>query len=128
MNYCLHITSAPFNEQGSSTALLFARALMERGHTITRIFFSGNGVQNGNALCVAPQDEINLPEAWQAIAESHKCEMILCVSSALKAGIINDTEAKRYDKSCGNILPAFELSGLGQLVEACLTNDRIVRF
>lgn len=128
MNYCLHVTSAPYSEQGSLTALHFARALVKKGHTITRIFFSGSGVLNANALCVAPQDEINLPQSWQTFSETNQVEMIVCVSSALKLGIINEQEAKRYHKAQHSLLNGFELSGLGQLVDACITNDKVIRF
>lgn len=128
MNYCLHITSAPYSEQGSLSALNFARALIEKGHRITRIFFSGNGVLNANALCVAPQDEIHLPQSWQTLGKENSIEMMVCVSSALKFGIINEQEAMRYSKENHSLLDGFELSGLGQLVDACLSNDRVLRF
>ncbi len=127
MEYCLHITSAPYSEQGSLTALNLARALVEKGHKISRIFFSGNGVLNANALCVPPQDEVHLPQSWQILGKENNIEMMVCVSSALKHGIINEQEAKRYNKDHHSILDGFELTGLGQLVDACLTSDRVIR-
>jgi len=110
------------------TALNFCEHLLLRGHNISRIFFSGEGVLNGNGLCVPPQDEINIPKAWSELAKAHQIELILCVASALKLGIINEGEAKRYDKAHHNLQTGFEISGLGQLVEACLTSDRVVKF
>ena len=128
MNYCLHITSAPHIEAGANTALLFAQALLKTEHKLSRVFFSGNGVLNANALSVTPQDERNIPGAWQKLAKEHGIEMQVCISSALKHGIINESEAKRYDKPQHNLLEGFELSGLGQLVEACVLYDRVIRF
>ena len=127
MNYCLHITSAPYSEQGSLSALNLARSLINKNHRITRIFFSGNGVLNANALCVPPQDEIHLPHSWQSLGKENQIELMVCVSSALKHGIINGQEAKRYRKDHHSLLDGFELTGLGQLVDACLTNDRVIR-
>lgn len=128
MNYCLHITSPPYSQQSPRTALNFAEALILRGHHISRIFFSGEGVLNGNALSTPPQDEFNIAKAWSELAHSNNIELILCVASALKHGVINEDEARRYEKSTHNLQTGFEISGLGQLVEACLISDRVVTF
>jgi len=128
MNYCLHITSAPYSHQGPMTALQFAEQVIVRGHKITRIFFSGEGVFNGNALSTPPQDEIDISKAWSELAKANGIELILCVASALKHGVINESEAKRYQKTNNNLQSGFEISGLGQLVEACLVSDRVVTF
>lgn len=128
MNYCLHITRPPYSQQGSMSALLFAKQVLARGHHITRIFFSGEGVLNGNSLAIPPQDEMNITQAWSELAEANQIELIVCVASALKYGVINELEAKRYQKKHHNLQAGFTISGLGQLVEACLINDRVVKF
>ncbi len=127
MNYCLHITSPPYSEQGAYTALNLAKALLKANHSISRIFFSGMGVLNANALSVAPQDELNLPKAWQTLANENSIEVIVCVASALKYGVIDESEALRYNKAHHNLCDGFILSGLGQLVEACLITDRVIK-
>ncbi len=128
MNYCLHVTSAPYSSQGPTSALSFAEAAIERGHTVNRVFFSGEGVLVGNTLATPAQDELCLAPAWQSFAEENQCELILCVASALKHGVINEDEAKRYEKPSSNLHRGFEISGLGQLVEAYLVADRVLRF
>lgn len=129
MKYCLHITSAPHLDAGANTGLLFAQALLAtKKHQLSRVFFSGNGVLNANALSISPQDEQNIPEAWQNLAQQHGIELQVCISSAFKHGIINESEARRYDKAQQNLMEGFELSGLGQLVEACMLYDRVIRF
>ena len=128
MNYSLHLTSAPYSQQSAMTALRFAENVLARGHCISRIFFSGEGVFNGNALSTPPQDEINLPQAWSELGKKHQVELIICVASALKHGVINEQEAKRYEKQNHNLQSGFEISGLGQLVEACIVSDRVVTF
>ncbi len=128
MIYTLHVTHAPYTSQTAMTALLFAQQLLERQHTILRIFFSGDGVYNGNSLVIAPQDEVNIPLAWQKLAQEHNIEMIICISSALKRGIIDTAEAQRYEKPQHNLLTGFEISGLGQLVEASIISERLITF
>ena len=128
MKYCLYISSPPGDSQSATTALRFAEALIKKGHTISRIFFSGAGVLNANALSVTPQDENNLPQQWSNFAKANQIEMQVCVSSALKHGVIDESEAKRYGKNNHSLLPGFQLAGLGQLVEACVLDDRVIRF
>ena len=129
MNYCLHITSAPYSEQGSLTAFRFAEALVKK-HALKRVFFSGNGVLNASAFSVRPQDEINLTSLWQQLAQENKTELLVCVSSALRLGVINEDEANRYELSEQgySLAKGFELAGLGQLVEASIEFDRVIRF
>ena len=55
-------------------------------------------------------------------------ELILCISSALRRGLLDDTEAGRYDKDGATIAEGFALGGLGLLVDACAHTDRMVTF
>jgi len=128
MNYCLHITAQPYSSQGATSALLFARELVQRGHNVSRVFFSGEGVLNGNAIACPPQDELNITQAWNDFAKDNGSELILCIASALKYGVVDEENAQRYERSQSNLQEGFILSGLGQLVEASLLNDRLVRF
>jgi tRNA 2-thiouridine synthesizing protein D len=50
------------------------------------------------------------------------------VSSALRRGIIDEREAARHARDAASLRQGFELSGLGQLVEACIRSDRILDF
>ena len=65
---------------------------------------------------------------WVELAEQHGVELILCISSALKQGMLDATEAKRHDRSAPSIHPAFIISGLGQLVDAAISSDRLITF
>ncbi|MFT7257908.1 MAG: tRNA 2-thiouridine synthesizing protein D, partial [Candidatus Azotimanducaceae bacterium] len=55
-------------------------------------------------------------------------ELIVCVASALRRGMLDETEAKRYDKTASNLDPQFTISGLGQLIDGALTADRTMTF
>lgn len=128
MKFTLVVLAAPYSDQSVGTALRFATAALRQGHEIYRVFFYHNAVNVSNALITPPQDEQHLPQQWQQLATKHSIDMVTCIASALKRGVIDSTEADRYDKANDNLLPGFELSGLGQLVEANALSDRIVSF
>lgn len=124
----LLIASSPASRQSAQTALSFCRAALSCGHQIYRVFFYEDGVQTGTALTVTPQDERNLNQEWAELIEEFKIDAVVCVASALKRGVLNKTEAARYEKSAANLADGFEISGLGQWVDACLNSDRVVSF
>jgi tRNA 2-thiouridine synthesizing protein D len=110
------------------TAARFARSVLARGHSIRRIFFLDAGTGNGAAAAVFPQDEADRLQPWLELAQQHDVELILCIASALKYGMLDETEARRYEKHAATVHPAFTVSGLGQLVEAATASDRLVTF
>jgi tRNA 2-thiouridine synthesizing protein D len=127
-SFSLVIHGAPYTSQASLSALHFCRAAIADGHSIYRLFFFQDGVHNASALITPPQDELHIPQAWQQVIQQHGIDAIVCISSALKRGIVNDEEAMRYDKSAGNVLPGFTVGGLGQLVDALEHSDRMLNF
>tara|TARA_R110001592_G_scaffold363036_1_gene679406 strand:- start:18416 stop:18808 length:393 start_codon:yes stop_codon:yes gene_type:complete len=128
MNYALLVISSPFSGQGALTAARFARSVLARGHSISRVFFLDAGTSSGAATAVTPQDEDDRLQPWVELAEQHQLELILCISSALRYGMLDETEAHRYEKPSATIHPAFTVSGLGQLVDAGAGADRLVTF
>ncbi len=128
MKYTLIIQSAPIDHQSSYTALRFARALLEGGHSIERLFFYGAGVHNSTSHSVAPQDELNLPDQWQQFVTEHSLDAVVCIAAAVRRGVINASESGRYGKSGNNLADGFDLSGLGQLVASAVESDRVVTF
>lgn len=64
MKYALAIYGAPASSQAGQTALNFAKAVIARNHSISRLFFYQDGVHNATSLSAPPQDEVNLPQAW----------------------------------------------------------------
>ena len=110
------------------TAARFARSVLARGHSISRVFFLDEGTSNGAAAAVFPQDEADRLLPWVELAEQHGVELILCIASALKYGMLDEAEANRHEKPSATIHPAFTVSGLGQLVDASASADRLVTF
>ena len=100
---------------------------MTQGHKIERIFFYHDGVLQALQTQVAPQGEIDLTEQWQALAEQG-VELAVCIASAIKRGVIDETEQGRYDKQAATLAHGFELVGLGQLIAGIQQSDRYIEF
>lgn len=128
MNFSLLILGAPYSDQSVKTALRFAKAVVTTNNTIYRIFFYHDAVNNGNRLITPPQGEISIPNEWQRLATDNNIDLVVCIASALKRGVLDLTEADRYDQSSDNLHPGYNLSGLGQLVDASIVSDRVVTF
>ena len=128
MKFSIIINGAPWSSPAAYSALRFAEAVLAGGHQIHRLFFYQDGVHNGSAFAVAPQDEVDIPARWQALISKHGIDAVVCAASALKRGIIDSAEADRYEKQGHNLLPGFTISGLGQLVDAMGQADRVVSF
>lgn len=128
MIFSIAIYAAPYSSQASHSAYRFALALLENGHTLYRVFFYHDAVHTASALTTPQQDEINFTQKWVLLAQQHKIDLVVCIAAALKRGILNQQEARRYEKPTFNIAEGFELSGLGQLLDAAVTSDRLITF
>ena len=128
MNVSLLILSEPYSSQSSLSALKYAKAAIEAGHGITRVFFYNNGVHTGSSIQTPQQDEINVQQEWKSLALEHKLDLVICIAAALKRGNLTLDEANRYDREQYNIETPFELSGLGQLLDAQLNSDQMITF
>ena len=128
MIYSLLVLSPPASGHAALTAANFARAVLARGHSIHRVFFLDQGATCGCANAIFPQDETDRLQPWLDLAEQHQVELVLCISSALRRGMLDEDEAERHEKSGATVHPAFVVSGLGQLVDASLQSDRMITF
>lgn len=128
MNFAIVVHGAPYSSEACLSALNFAKAVLASGHSINRVFFYHDGVYTANNLIAPPQDETPVGEQWQAFGIGNNIELIACIASCLRRGILDETEADRYEKSGSNIAPGFTISGLGQLIDASINADRVVTF
>lgn len=128
MIFSLAVYSAPYSSQASHSAYQFAVAALNQGHSVHRVFFYQDGVHNATNLAAPPQDEFNLQQAWQRLAKDHNLDFVVCIAAALRRGVLDEAEAKRYDKPSHNLANEFTISGLGQLVEAAVISDRLINF
>lgn len=128
MQLTVVVLAAPYASPGSGTALHYCRAALAAGHSIYRLFFYADGVHNATRLAVPPQGETDLYRDWQTLVSEHKLDAVVCIATALKRGLLDATEADRYDKSACNLAPGFTLGGLGLLAEAASLSDRLITF
>ncbi|MFV1998047.1 MAG: sulfurtransferase complex subunit TusD [Acidiferrobacterales bacterium] len=128
MKFSIAIHEGPYTHEASDTAYNFITAALEKGHEIYRVFFYHDGVNNGTRLATPPQDDRNIVTRWSELAEKHNMDMVVCVAAAQRRGITDADEAKRNGKDADNIAPGFRISGLGQLIEACIQSDRHLTF
>jgi len=128
MKLGIQVNEGPYQHQASDTAYQFAKAALEKGHEIYRVFFYHDGVNNATRLTTPPQDDRNIVNRWSELAEKHNVDLVVCVAAAPRRGIADADEAKRNGKDANNIAPGFRISGLGQLIEAGIQCDRLVVF
>ena len=128
MSLSVIVLSAPYSSQSAYTAYRYVKAALESGHTVTRVFFYQDAVHAASKLATPPQDEFDLYEAWQTLQAKFTLDIVVCIAAAARRGLINQAESKRHNKTADNIADNFEVSGLGQLVEACVTSDKTITF
>ncbi|NAW62635.1 sulfurtransferase complex subunit TusD [Vibrio sp. V31_P5A7T61] len=128
LTYALLVTGPAYGTQSARNAYLFAQSVLEKGHSIKRVFFYQEGVLNGSGLTVPANDEFDLVKAWQAMAMKHQIRLETCVSAALRRGIVSQSEAEQHQLSTSSLAMGVTQAGLGALAEALLTEDRVVQF
>ncbi len=117
MQFCILIKQPPYERQASVSALNFARAVLAGGHEINRVFFYQGGVMNASTLIEAPQNELQLPSLWAALAQEHNLDLAVCIAAGKRRGVLEK-----------NLHEGFNISGLGQLLDASIEADRLVCF
>jgi len=128
MIFSLAILGAPYSSAAAETACRFAAAALADGHHIHRLFFYHDGVHNASALAAMPADESDLTERWQALIRAHRLDAVVCIAAAQRRGILDSGNAEQLEKSAANLAPDFVLGGLGQLIEAVVSSDRLLTF
>ncbi|EKO3519632.1 sulfurtransferase complex subunit TusD [Vibrio fluvialis] len=128
LTYTLLVNGSVYGTQSARNAYLFAKAVIEKGHTLQSVFFYQDGVQNGSALTAPANDEFDLVKAWQQLADLHQVRLETCVAAALRRGVVSQSEAEQHQLPGANLAASFEQTGLGSLAEALLSQDRVVQF
>lgn len=128
MKFAILINEGPYQHQAADSAYQFAKAALEKGHEIFRIFFYHDGVNNATRLTIPPQDDRNIVDRWTKLSQEYNLDLVVCIAAAQRRGILDANEAKRNGKNADNIADGFRISGLGQLIEAGIQADRLVVF
>lgn len=122
------VSEGPYTHQAADTAYHFAKAALDKGHEVPRVFFYHDGVNVSTNLSVPPQDERHIQKNWTELAQANDIDMVVCIAAAQRRGILDESEAKRQGKNAANLAEGFRISGLGQLIEMGIECDRMVMF
>ena len=128
MKFTIQVNEGPYQHQASDSAYHFAKAALDKGHEIFRVFFYHDGVNNSTNLMTPPQDDRHVVNLWSDLAKTYHLDLVVCVAAAQRRGIVDQGEAKRHKKQSANLADGFRISGLGQLIEAVIKSDRLVVF
>lgn len=100
---------------GPIAAQRFAEAVLNAGHGIGRVFFYKDAVVVGNRFVPA---ESSLREGWCELARRGGFELAVCIAAAERRGVVDGK----------SVADGFGIVGLGQLVDAMESGDRLVTF
>jgi tRNA 2-thiouridine synthesizing protein D len=128
MSISILVLGAPFDCQSSYTAYRYTEAALMLKQPIHRVFFYQAGIHTASNLTCPPRDEFDLCRAWQFLKSEYQLDLVVCIAAAARRGLIDESEAKRHSKPAFNISDSFELSGLGQLVDAIANSDKLITF
>ena len=128
MRLSVVVNEGPYQHQAADSAYHFTRAALAEDHSIFRVFFYHDGVNNGTRLTTPPQDDRDIVKRWSELAQEHDLDLVVCIAAAQRRGVVDESEQKRHGKDANNIAPGFRISGLGQLIEAGIKSDRVVVF
>ena len=128
MKFAIQINEGPYTHEATDSAYHFAKAAIDNGHEVMRVFFYHDGVNNGTRLTTPPQDDRHIVNRWAELAKEHDLDLVLCVAAAQRRGIADEGESQRNGKDADNIQEGFRISGLGQLIEAGIQADRLLVF
>ncbi|MBC8259462.1 MAG: sulfurtransferase complex subunit TusD [SAR324 cluster bacterium] len=117
MNIGILLKEGPYNHQASDTAYKFAEAAIKKGHTIDAVFFYNDGVNNSTGNMEPPQDDRHIGNRWVGLCQKNNVKMMVCIAAAKRRGINDDVLI-----DCG------EITGLGNLTDIAIRNDRLVTF
>lgn len=127
MKFAIALFGSP-QQPSSRRALRFAEAALAQGHQIVRLFFYQDAVHCAASTLVSAQDEIDLGAQWKDLIAQHQLDAVVCIAAALRRGVLDESQAQRYEKPAANLHEPWQLSGLGQLHEAAQLADRLICF
>ncbi|MDO6527984.1 sulfurtransferase complex subunit TusD [Motilimonas sp. 1_MG-2023] len=128
MRLAILVTAPAYGSQGSASAYMFTQAAIEMGHEIQGIFFYQQGVTNANNFTTPASDEDDLVKLWQTLAVAHGFSLDVCISAALRRGVVDSVSAQEQQLAAANLQAPFAMTGLGQLAELSSRADRLVQF
>jgi tRNA 2-thiouridine synthesizing protein D len=128
MRYALLVLAPPQASAVHQAAIGLCEAALAAGHALPRVFFSDAGTQVALDSAIPPGDEPSPRERWQGLARDHGVELVACIGSAVRHGVLDADEAARFERPAATLAEGFTLGGLGLLIEATAAADRALTF
>ncbi|ORU94645.1 MAG: tRNA 2-thiouridine(34) synthase TusD [Cycloclasticus sp. symbiont of Bathymodiolus heckerae] len=128
MKISIQINASPYQHQAADTAWHFIQAAIASGHEVYRVFFYHDGVYNALRDARPPSDERDIVKRWSALHDENGVDLVVCVSSAQRRGLLEASVAKKVDGYPHALADGFRIAGLGLLMEAIIDSDRHVTF
>ncbi len=126
--YSILVTSSPVSSDSARQVAEFCRSLYQAKHSVQQIFFYQDGIYHANNLMMPPSDESNPHQIWKDLHQELQIPLIVCVTAAVRRGVISDTEAKSIGVSSNNLTPPFVDTGLGEFFSQLHESDHLVQF
>ncbi|WNO60918.1 sulfurtransferase complex subunit TusD [Rheinheimera sp. MMS21-TC3] len=116
--FALFITSASFNSQTISSALVFANALLEAGHQLKQVFLYQDAVYAALQHIDLPSDEFNHSLLLSRFCQQHAIGLHYCITAAEKRGVVsNELAAQQGYMATGLAEFAILLEDIDKLVQ-----------
>ena len=126
--YSILITTSPFHGDTAKRAFAFIKGVLDNGATFTNVFLYSDGVLHANSLMLQTSDELYAYNEWKALADNHNITLLVCITAAVKRGIVSEQEAIENGLSMANLVAPFEQAGLGEFFSELHNCDRLVQF
>jgi len=101
--YSILITSSPFEGDTALRALAFIQGVIDNGDVVNNVFFYSEGVHHCNSLMLKTGDELFAYDGWKALAADHNVNLMVCITAAVKRGIVSEMEAKENGMAHANL-------------------------
>ena len=128
MKISIQINASPYQHQAADSAWHFIQAALVAGHQIYRVFFYHDGIYNALRDSRAPGDERDIVKRWSALQAEHGIDLVVCVSSAQRRGLLEQSVARKVGGYEAALADGFRIAGLGLLMEAIIDADRHICF
>ena len=127
-NYSILITSAPYQGQHAQRAIEFAKAAISSGHVVDNVFFYSEGVHHANHYMQEVGDEFYPLNAWKALNEEYNVALLVCITAAVKRGVVGHQEALASGATGVNLVAPFQQAGLGEFFTALHNCEKVIQF
>jgi len=126
MQFVLSLFNNP-DDLNTFRALNFAQAVLQKKHQLKFIFLQQNAVYLASNNHIRQQHEFSIKQKWQNFLIDNKLTAHVCISAALKRGVIDKFHADKYDLPI-NIAANFKLTSLGYFLSSIKNSDRLISF